>query len=115
MIYLMQTSNRIDMLIDCRPENILYVCRLNPVTEEKDLEIIFSKFGPIKECDIVRDWKTGQSLQYAFIEFESTPSCEEAYLKMENAQIDDRRYIQMIKGIESMLIFVRVQLSSGRS
>jgi peptidyl-prolyl cis-trans isomerase-like 4 len=30
-------------------------------------------------------------LQYAFIEFETTASCEEAYLKMENALIDDRR------------------------
>jgi peptidyl-prolyl cis-trans isomerase-like 4 len=44
------------------PENILFVCKLNPITEEKDLEIIFSKFGAIKNCDIVRDWKTGTSL-----------------------------------------------------
>jgi peptidyl-prolyl cis-trans isomerase-like 4 len=29
------------------------------MTEERDLEIIFAKFGPIKKCDIVRDWKTG--------------------------------------------------------
>lgn len=41
--------------------------------------------------EIVRDWKTGQSLQYGFIEFESEKSCEEAYLKMENVVIDDRR------------------------
>lgn len=42
-------------------------------------------------CDIVRDWKTGQSLQYAFIEFETTAACEEAVLKMDNALIDERR------------------------
>ncbi len=41
------------------PDNILFLCKLNPITEEKDLEIIFSKFGTIKTCDIVRDWKTG--------------------------------------------------------
>jgi len=41
---------------------MLFVCKLNPITEEKDLEVIFSKFGPIKGCDIVRDWKTGTSL-----------------------------------------------------
>jgi peptidyl-prolyl cis-trans isomerase-like 4 len=51
------------------PENILFVCKLNPVTQERDLEIIFSRFGPIKSVEIVRDWKTGESLQYAFIEF----------------------------------------------
>ena len=44
------------------PDNVLFICKLNPVTEEKDLEIIFSKFGAIKKCEIVRDWKTGVSL-----------------------------------------------------
>ncbi len=39
----------------------------------------------------MRDWKTGQSLQYAFIEFENSVACEEAYLKMDNVLIDDRR------------------------
>lgn len=73
------------------PENILYVCKLNPITEEKDLEVIFSKFGLIKSCEVVRDWKTGSSLQYAFIEFETIAACEEAYMKMENVIIDERR------------------------
>lgn len=73
------------------PENVLYVCKLNPLTEEKDLEIVFSKFGGIKNCEVARDWKTGMSLQYAFIEFDTVASCEEAYVKMENALINDRR------------------------
>lgn len=30
------------------PENVLFVCKLNPVTEEDDLHLIFSRFGPIK-------------------------------------------------------------------
>ena len=34
------------------------------------MEIIFSRFGKIKSCEIVKDWKTGDSLQYGFIEFE---------------------------------------------
>ncbi|NXS08208.1 PPIL4 protein, partial [Neodrepanis coruscans] len=52
------------------PENVLFVCKLNPVTTGEDLEIIFSRFGPIKSCEVIRDWKTGESLCYAFIEFE---------------------------------------------
>lgn len=52
------------------PENVLFVCKLNPVTTDEDLEIIFSRFGTIKSCEIIRDWKTGESLCYAFIEFE---------------------------------------------
>ncbi|KAH8740649.1 cyclophilin-RNA interacting protein [Cryptosporidium ryanae] len=73
------------------PENILFVCKLNPVTEDEDLELIFSRFGNIKSCNIVRDYKTRDSLQYAFIEFETKDECELAFLKMQDAIIDDRR------------------------
>uniref|UniRef100_A0A7N6A7N8 Peptidyl-prolyl cis-trans isomerase n=1 Tax=Anabas testudineus TaxID=64144 RepID=A0A7N6A7N8_ANATE len=73
------------------PENVLFVCKLNPVTTDEDLEIIFSRFGTIKSCEIIRDWKTGDSLCYAFIEFEKQEDCEKAYFKMDNVLIDDRR------------------------
>merc|ERR1719231_495804 len=75
------------------PENDLFVTCLNPVTQDGDLELIFSRFGPIKSCEIVRDWKTGDSLQYAFITFENTRDCEEAYFKMHDCFIDDRRIV----------------------
>ncbi|XP_011626683.1 peptidyl-prolyl cis-trans isomerase CYP59 [Amborella trichopoda] len=73
------------------PENVLFVCKLNPVTQEEDLEIIFSRFGKVISADIIRDYKTGDSLCYAFIEFETEESCEAAYFKMDNVLIDDRR------------------------
>ena len=73
------------------PENVLFVCKLNPVTTEEDLEIIFSRFGPIASCEVIRDKKTGDSLQYAFIEFENEDDCVKAYFKMDNVLIDDRR------------------------
>lgn len=73
------------------PETVLFVCKLNPVTTDEDLEIIFSRFGPIVSCEVVRDKKTGESLQYAFIEFEKEEDCENAYFKMDNVLIDDRR------------------------
>jgi len=73
------------------PDNVIFVCKLNPVTRDEDLELIFCRFGGIKSCEIIRDWKTGDSLQYAFIEFETAQMCEQAHLKMENVLIDDRR------------------------
>ncbi|GFO40236.1 peptidyl-prolyl cis-trans isomerase-like 4 [Plakobranchus ocellatus] len=73
------------------PENVLFVCKLNPVTTSEDLEIIFSRFGKIVNCDVIKDSKTGESLQYAFIEFEKAENCESAYFKMDNVLIDDRR------------------------
>lgn len=72
-------------------DNILFVCKLNLETREDDLKLVFSRFGPIKKCNIVRDRKTRQSLGYAFVEFEQKEACEEAYLKMENYLIDGRR------------------------
>ncbi|KAK9506307.1 hypothetical protein O3M35_008266 [Rhynocoris fuscipes] len=73
------------------PENVLFVCKLNPVTTDEDLEIIFSRFGKVKSCEVIRDHMTGESLQYAFVEFEDQRACEQAYLKMDNVLIDDRR------------------------
>ncbi|KAI9855825.1 MAG: Peptidyl-prolyl cis-trans isomerase cyp6 [Vezdaea acicularis] len=84
------------------PENILFVCKLNPVTEgqksvfecisiDEDLRTIFSRFGEILSCEIIRDKRTGDSLQYAFIEFENQKDCEQAYFKMHGVLIDDHR------------------------
>jgi peptidyl-prolyl cis-trans isomerase-like 4 len=73
------------------PENILFVCKLNPVTQDSDLELLFSRFGKILSCEIIRDKRTGDSLQYAFIEFENQKDCEQAYSKMQDVLIDDHR------------------------
>ena len=40
---------------------------------------------------MIRDKKTNESLCYAFIEFAEKKSAEDAYFKMENVLIDDRR------------------------
>ena len=64
---------------DCAPpENVLFVCKLNPVTNDDDLEIIFSRFGKVVSCEVIRDRKTNDSLQYAFVEFEDQKACEVA-------------------------------------
>merc|ERR1711953_1655161 len=73
------------------PENVLFVCKLNPVTADEDLEIIFSRVGKVESCEVIRDKKTGDSLQYAFVEFDCPEACERAYFKMDNVLIDDRR------------------------
>jgi len=93
------------------PENILFVCKLNPITRSEDLNLIFSRFGKILSCEVIKDKKTGDSLQYAFIEFDLQESAEQvserlraltghcsllssllqAYFKMQNVLIDDRR------------------------
>ena len=73
------------------PENVLFVCKLNAVTRSEDLELIFSRFGTIMSCEVIRDKRTGDSLNYAFIEFDKKDEAERAYMKMDNVLIDDRR------------------------
>ncbi|KAI9724712.1 MAG: Peptidyl-prolyl cis-trans isomerase cyp6 [Chrysothrix sp. TS-e1954] len=73
------------------PENVLFVCKLNPVTQDDNLELIFSRFGKILSCEVIREKRTGDSLQYAFIEFAERKSCEMAYEKMQAVLIDDHR------------------------
>merc|ERR1719318_1345688 len=41
------------------PENVLFVCKLNPVTCDDDLEIIFSRFGPVVTCEVIKDRVSG--------------------------------------------------------
>ena len=73
------------------PENVLFVCKLNPNTDDEDLQLIFSRFDPNAKAEIIRDADTGDSLQYAFVEFDTKEACTEAYFKMNNALVDDRR------------------------
>jgi peptidyl-prolyl cis-trans isomerase-like 4 len=70
---------------------VLFVCKLNPVTQDEDLELIFSRFGKILSCEVIRDKRTGDSLQYAFIEYTNQKDCEQAYFKMDGVLIDDHR------------------------
>jgi len=72
------------------PDNVLFVCKLNPTTTGRSLAMIFSRFGKVISSDVVHD-RHGQSLCYAFVEFDDRDAAEEAYLKMQNVLIDDRR------------------------
>jgi peptidyl-prolyl cis-trans isomerase-like 4 len=85
------------LIEDCRniqtqpPDNVLFVCKLNPATKEDDLIGVFSRFGKIISCQIMRDAKTNDSLQYAFIEYEKKENCKEALNEMDNNLLDGRR------------------------
>ena len=77
---------------EAKPEdNVIFVCGLNRVTNEEGLEIIFSAFGEITECNLVKERRTGESLQYAFISFATRKEAEEAYFKMDGRIVDGRR------------------------
>jgi peptidyl-prolyl cis-trans isomerase-like 4 len=73
------------------PDSVLFVCKLNPATQAEDLELIFSRFGKVVQCDVARDRRSGDSLGYAFIGYDRKESAEKAYFHMDGALVDDRR------------------------
>jgi peptidyl-prolyl cis-trans isomerase-like 4 len=72
-------------------EHVLFVCKLNPVTEDEDLELIFSRFDEKVKVKIIRDQDSGSSLLYAFIECTTKEQATEAYFKIDDVLVDDRR------------------------
>lgn len=111
------------------PENILFVCKLNPVTQgmtrcvafsilpspfllifcsDEDLDLIFSRFGTILSCEVIRDKRTSDSLQYAFIEFENQKDCEQAYFKMQGVLIDDHRiHVDFSQSVGALISYMQ--------
>jgi peptidyl-prolyl cis-trans isomerase-like 4 len=73
------------------PDNVLFICNLNQITNVKDLNLIFSRYGKVMSCNIIKDRKTNESLHYGFVEFSDVMACERAYFKMNSRIIDDRR------------------------
>ena len=62
-------------------------CIFRRMVEMLNCHIGLSRFGKVKNCEVIRDQKTGDSLQYAFVEFYDQPACEQAYFKMDNVLI----------------------------
>lgn len=72
------------------PDTTLFICKLNPITSEEGLKVLFSRFGKVDRVDLIRDKKTNESLCYGFIDFSKASEAENAYLKMQKAIIDQR-------------------------
>ncbi len=51
--------------------------QIKPVTRDEDLDLIFSRFGTIMSCQVIRDKRTGDSLQYAFIKYDKREDAEQ--------------------------------------
>ncbi|XP_065353212.1 U11/U12 small nuclear ribonucleoprotein 35 kDa protein-like [Cloeon dipterum] len=73
-----------------KPEYTIFVARLNLKTNESDLRRVFSEYGQILDCTLVRDIVTGTSKGYAFIEFRSRYSVDDACRKANKMELDGR-------------------------
>lgn len=75
------------------PERTLFVGRLNYSTDEKKLEEYFGRYGKLRSVRVVRDFVTGHSKGYGFVEFKSRSDAKHAYDSSYKICIDRRDVI----------------------
>ncbi|XP_037678739.1 RNA-binding motif protein, X chromosome-like [Choloepus didactylus] len=72
-----------------KPEK-LFVGGLNQDTNEKTLEVVFGKHGPIVEVLLMKDRETNKSRGFAFITFESPANAKDAAKDMNGKSLDGK-------------------------
>ncbi|RDD45468.1 U11/U12 small nuclear ribonucleoprotein 35 kDa protein [Trichoplax sp. H2] len=93
VIRAMTSRYKPNTLVATDPNRTLFIGRLNPKTTEDTLMKIFSKYGKIKSCRLVRDVVTGISRRYAFIEFCDDKSYDVAFHDANKMMIDSSEII----------------------
>ncbi|KAG9487646.1 U11/U12 small nuclear ribonucleoprotein 35 kDa protein [Eleutherodactylus coqui] len=72
------------------PQLTLFVARLSQQTTEEKLKEVFSRYGDIQRLRLVRDFITGFSRGYAFIEYKQEHAIKKAYRDANKLVIDQR-------------------------
>ncbi|XP_075689988.1 U11/U12 small nuclear ribonucleoprotein 35 kDa protein isoform X2 [Rhinoderma darwinii] len=70
------------------PQLTLFVARLSQQTTEEKLKEVFSRYGDIQRIRLVRDFITGFSKGYAFIEYKQEHAIKKAYRDANKLVID---------------------------
>lgn len=71
----------------------LFIAKLNPITTSDALSIIFGRFGEVVNSNVIKDYQTGKSLCYGFIEFDKKEEAERAYLTLSKGCFIDGREV----------------------
>ncbi|XP_069612055.1 U11/U12 small nuclear ribonucleoprotein 35 kDa protein [Ranitomeya imitator] len=72
------------------PQLTLFVARLSQQTTEEKLKEVFSRYGDIQRIRLVRDFITGFSKGYAFVEYKQEHAIKKAYRDANRLVIDQR-------------------------
>lgn len=75
------------------PYKTLMVRHLSHQTKEASVARIFSGFGELKKCRLVRDVVTGRSRGYAFVEFHHESDMRNALRESKDLVIDDSKIV----------------------
>ena len=95
------------------PECTLFVGRLAHNTNEKTLETIFSEYGPVRRLRIVRDFVTGFSKGYAFVEFYDSNAADRAETHVNRIEIDGKVITVMFECERTLKGWIPRRLGGG--
>ncbi|XP_071455843.1 U11/U12 small nuclear ribonucleoprotein 35 kDa protein-like [Hetaerina americana] len=86
------------------PGNTIFVARLNRQTTEETVSKVFSHFGKVKKCTLIRNIVTGISRGFAFVEYHHKQDAIRAYAAGNQMEIErnkifvDRELGRVLKG-----------------
>ena len=69
----------------------LIVNYLPPTLNQDDVKQLFLRIGPVSNCKLIRNYTTGQSLGYAFIEYPTEHLAEDAISKIDGLQMQEKK------------------------
>ncbi|GFW76114.1 hypothetical protein TNCV_2057611 [Trichonephila clavipes] len=73
------------------PSRCLGVFGLSVYTQERELQEVFGRYGPIEDIQVIYDAQSGRSRGFAFVYFEDTKDAEVAKDRCNDREIDGRK------------------------
>lgn len=68
----------------------VYVGNLSFQTSETELQTLFSQYGAVRTCSVVRDRDTGKSRGFAFVEMDDDAAADSAINALNGTQLGGR-------------------------
>lgn len=90
----------------------LFVARLAYSTTEATLRTVFSDYGTVVNCSIVKD-EAGNSRGYAFVEFEAEDELKRAFVEADARKIDGRRVLVDVERGRTVSTWLPRRLGGG--
>ena len=69
----------------------LIVNYLPSALSQDDVKLLFCRIGPVSNCKLIRNYETGQSLGYAFIEYPTEKLAIDAISQLDGLQMKDKK------------------------
>lgn len=71
----------------------IYVGNLPHATTDEELKAIFNEFGEVTSAKIVKDWDTGRSRGFGFVEIATAEGGQAAIDKLNGTEVGGRRVV----------------------